>query len=50
VSDGTIVALAPIEGITLADIAQASRTFERLAPHDDARVPENGTSIEGDST
>jgi hypothetical protein len=50
VSDGTIVALAPIEGITLAEIAEVSRTFKGLAPHENARVPKNGTRIGGGPT
>jgi hypothetical protein len=49
-SDGTIVALAPIEANTLADIAQVSRTFEGLATHENARVPKNGTRIGGGPT
>jgi hypothetical protein len=49
VIDATIVAAAPIEGIVLPDIAQAQPIVEGLAPHENGRVPKNGTRNGGDS-
>jgi hypothetical protein len=43
VIDATIVAAAPVEGIVLRDIAQARPIVEGLAPHENGRVPKNGT-------
>jgi hypothetical protein len=43
VIDATIVAAAPIKGIVLPDIAEASWIFNELATQEYGRVPKSGT-------